>query len=705
MLFFRKLNYALNQEDHISFNIYDIVLKIICFLLIVICIGLPINNVFSFVILFISGLVIATGGIKRSFKQLSIVFLIAIVIYLIKGILPHAAIQEGHNIFLITKDKGVLESGLPAEVYSFMKQQFFKRYPHDNRYRIAPKSTFAFSADSVFSRPKYSRIVDNINFNNLVEFRGGFVNSSDYNWYGDSIIKRENMPFFVMYELSPSSVNSSLCWTGYVLWEGSQNNYQTLYNHTKKCRKITNADIGKRVFGSAINNKEQMGFWDRFNALKLKVKAFFLHEVKDSSLRNDEETTLSIHLILSSLLKSSLSIKMIMEIAGAFFILGLMIKINWRRFVLAALIIVIAVLVVYLYCPELFGQYYIHEGGEDGITHQTLGRKILFDALAGDWRLALRGGEDVFWNTPGFRYFRALEKFLFGDTNLGYLAVILLLPYIIFGFLSNFVAKNWAFGAAIGFLIGFLPFHILDNLGIAYYAYVMVVRGGWPDALAYTTFFAALTLALRYINVSNGAYYWYGFIANSLLFVAVFMRPNLAVAALIVVLYLAGRLIIERRFKEVLISCAGFVPVLFMLFHNYFFGGKLYLFSGYQKYAFSTPPSVYFNAFSELLTFNLSGQNLMQATTHLKGLIGPWYRFVFLGAVFVTAFIKKKVPSDMKMIAIVCLSLHFVNLFIWATYFRYVMFAWALTVVVTIYLVWLWFNRKRPKAVMEFLMR
>jgi hypothetical protein len=324
------------------------------------------------------------------------------------------------------------------------------------------------------------------------------------------------------------------------------------------------------------------------------------------------------------------------------------------------------------------------------MTHETLGREILINALSGNWMQALRGGQDVFWDTPGFRYFRAQEKLFFGDTDFGNLAVTLILPYVFFGFLANFISKKWTFWITIVFLLGILlHFHSLENLGVAYYIYVMVTRGGWPDTLAYTAFLGALTLLLRYVNARNGAYYWYGFLAYFLLFITVFMRPQFAIAALIVAVYFAGKLMVERRFNEMFLSWLGFVPIFFPLWHNYFFGHKPYFFTGSTHITINMPPSTYFNAFKELLVSNFSGQNVAKVMLHIKGMIGPWYRLLFLGAVFYAAFLKRKIPADMRMIAVVCLSLHFVNLFVFATYFRYVLLAWALTVVVAIFLFWL----------------
>ena len=676
-----------------KFNFGEIIKKIACFIFIVICVGLPITGVFSFIIIFISGLAIVNGKIKSSFKQLSIILIIPIAIFFLKGILPHAGLQEGHNIFFINQENsGALEQELDPQVFSFMKQQFLKRYSFDDNVcwkSQPPESLFAFSADSIFSKPKYSRIVDSINFDSLTEFRGGFANSVDYNWYGASKIKRESMPYFVMYELTPASVNSSLCWTGYVLWEDNPGQFKIIHNQIKDCKKITNTDIGKRVFGVGIYNKEQFGFWSRFNEFMMKVRNPFHSGKNDIPPENNKEKQLSMHLILSPFLKFFAILKSILEVLGVFFILKLMVKINWRRLFLACLIIIIASTVAYMYCPELFGQYYIHEGGEDGMTHETLGRNILVHVLSGDWKSAFRGGEDVFWNTPGFRYFRAIEKLFFGDTNFGYLAVALLFPYIVFGFLENFISKKLAFCSTLFFMLGYLPFNILANLGVTYYIYLMVARGGWPEVLAFSAVLGGLTLALRYGNSRNGGYLWYGSLAHFLFFITVFMRPQFCVTALIAVLYFAFRAFKRGMIKEVFFTWIAFAPVLFPLVHNYYFGGKICLFTGFIHQSIAVPPSTYLNAGKELLSLNFSEHNFFKVIKHLKEMIGPWYRMVFLGFVFYAAFPNRKVPPNVRLVAILCISLHFVNLFVFATYFRYVLLAWALTVVIVIFLFWL----------------
>ena len=52
----------------------------------------------------------------------------------------------------------------------------------------------------------------------------------------------------------------------------------------------------------------------------------------------------------------------------------------------------------------------------------------------------------MFYFTPGTRYLRALERLIFGETNLGSLSLILLLPFLVFRDVPPIPAR--ALGAA-----------------------------------------------------------------------------------------------------------------------------------------------------------------------------------------------------------------------------------------------------------------
>jgi hypothetical protein len=96
-------------------------------------------------------------------------------------------------------------------------------------------------------------------------------------------------------------------------------------------------------------------------------------------------------------------------------------------------------------CRAFVGGLRPLDGGADGLYYQGAGRQIAQYLAAGDFAKALEGGEAVFYyGGPGLRYFRALEMFIFGDTNLGYLSLVLLLPVVAFALYRRFLPTRWA---------------------------------------------------------------------------------------------------------------------------------------------------------------------------------------------------------------------------------------------------------------------
>ena len=98
--------------------------------------------------------------------------------------------------------------------------------------------------DSIYQSPKYSRIVDDINFNNVVNFRSGFLNDRkvdfNTNWYewkseGDPI--REKAPFYVYWNF-PKNLGGKLCIKGKFFIIDKPNELEFFSNNKSKCISI-----------------------------------------------------------------------------------------------------------------------------------------------------------------------------------------------------------------------------------------------------------------------------------------------------------------------------------------------------------------------------------------------------------------------------------------------------------------------------------
>ena len=111
-----------------------------------------------------------------------------------------------------------------------------------------------------------------------------------------------------------------------------------------------------------------------------------------------------------------------LTLAGVLGLLGLLVRVTPRKLVWPATLIGLGLLVVGLIDINFIGGYRPLDGGDDGMTYEGYARNIVRFVLAGDIVSALRGNEPVYYFTPGFRYVRALEHVMFGETYLGYLS-------------------------------------------------------------------------------------------------------------------------------------------------------------------------------------------------------------------------------------------------------------------------------------------
>jgi hypothetical protein len=127
------------------------------------------------------------------------------------------------------------------------------------------------------------------------------------------------------------------------------------------------------------------------------------------------------------------------------------------------------------------------DGGDDGLFYGGVGRAILRNFLAGDVYGALEGGEKVFYyGGPGLRYFRALEHVVFGESYLGYLSLVLLLPLLTLGLARRFLPSRWAL--ALAFIFVAIP--VGELFGTTFLDYAKWAARGFADPAAYILFIA-----------------------------------------------------------------------------------------------------------------------------------------------------------------------------------------------------------------------
>src|SRR5438876_4250631 len=194
-----------------------------------------------------------------------------------------------------------------------------------------------------------------------------------------------------------------------------------------QCRVLASQDTGRRIFGIAIKQGPPL------------------------SMRLEP----SVKIRLAQLVEPALSLVAVAAV------LGFLVSWRARPSVLAIALIAITLLVVLLNDASFIGGVRPFDAGDDGLVYDGFARDMLRQLIGGNIAGALEGGEKVFYFTPGLRYLRALEHLVFGETYLGYLSLILLLPFLVLALSRRFLPVDWALAMlavfvtiAVGVLFG-----------------------------------------------------------------------------------------------------------------------------------------------------------------------------------------------------------------------------------------------------------
>ena len=656
-------------------------------MLVIAALGLPINDLFRYALLLIATVAICTGVISPRLKAWLAAFAFVMIAVFGKALFQAPRIDEGHNVFIVDGRGGALEQGLPAEVFGFMQAAFDAQYPPERRcdrkaagcWRAQgfPDRAYAFSADGIHDRPAFSRRVTGIDFENATWHRLGFVNEDKYNWNADqSDVDRASrlrgadafrhpwqalfhqwrltMPWFAVYRFPADFIGSRLCWTGDVLWEGVPEKFTAQRHATMECRTIEAADAGRRIFGVAI--------------------------AKDAPL--------AMRLQPTAVIRLRQMVEPMLALIGVCAVMGFLVRLRARGLVLPFALIAAALIVITLNDASFIGGWRPFDSGDDGLFYEGVGRKIVQALLAGDFSNAMRGGESVFfYGGPGLRYFRALERLVFGDTNLGYLSLMLTLPALAYGVFRRFLPPNWA----MGMIIVFVAIPIGGVFGSSYFLYIKWAARGFADPAAAACFLAGLLILIGRSQNGPDTRFAPALAAGFMFYLALFLRPNLAPMAGVLLGGAGVAALWQAQYRRLAGMCLGFLPVLSMAAHNWYFGGVFVLFSANATLAeaLPMPPSAYVAALGELLRFDFSDGNFVRGALQLvRWLAGPAETFLMVPVHVLAIVIVLRVAlwgrgddSWLRLTAWAALAGHPVAFF-YLSYPRYYYLTWFLTLVV-----------------------
>jgi hypothetical protein len=647
-------------------------------------VGLPINHLFGYALLVISAIFVFSGEVTARRKTWLIAVSVMTVAVAGQILLSPPRVEEGHNVFLGGEGASALKTGLPAEAFGFMAAQFDAQYPPERRCDAKirgcwrgggfPDRPFAFSADGIFDHPQYSRRVSGIDFSDPVWLRLGFINDLRYNWYaGISDIQRVSrdgrfwmglhrwhltMPWYVMYQFPREYVGGSLCWQGTVLWETDAQHFAPLQHLALACRTLELNDAGRRIFGIAIQPD---------------TLAMTLKPPLQIRIRQWAGSALMLASVITTLV--------------------LLIRWRWRKIVLPLAFVASALLVIAVDDGSFIGGLRPFDGGDDGLFYEGIGRLIVQHLLQGDIARALEGGEKVFYyGGPGFRYFRAVEQFIFGDTNLGYLSLILLLPFAVFAAFRRFLPPLWA----LALIAIFIAVPVGTLFGTSFVLYAKWAARGFADPAAFTLFLCGFVFILGPAAANPPNRFTAAFGGALLLALAVIVKPNIAPVTGVLLGAAGLEALFHRRWRRLAGMCIGFVPVLGMALHNWVFGGVFVPFSSNATIAelLVMPPMAWIDGLLELLRLDFTGGHALRAGTQLtQWLSGPaesWLLIpVHLAAIAIlvrVALWERRFDPWIRVVAAGTLLQHAVSLcYLLAP--RYFFLAWLLTLLVTV--VWI----------------
>jgi hypothetical protein len=312
---------------------------------------------------------------------------------------------------------------------------------------------------------------------------------------------------------------------------------------------------------------------------------------------------------------------------------------------------------------------------------------MLRQLIAGDVAGALKGVEPVFYFTPGLRYLRAAEHLIFGESYLGYLSLVLILPFLVFALFRRFLPLTWALALTLVFAA--VPVGAL--FGSSLVQYVKWAARGFADPAAYIFFLAAFVLLLGPLGEGPRDRFARAFSAGLLFALALFVRPNIAPAAGILLAGAGLAALTQGQFRRVTGLVVGFAAVLGMALHNLIYGGVLVLFTTTAELPrlLQMPPSAYLAALAELAHLNFAGEYVTRARHQIAGwLAGPseLIAMVPLNAAAILVLLRVALwrgadPWRLRLTAFATLAQHCVALF-YPGDGRYHYLTWLLTLLV-----------------------
>jgi len=660
---------------------------------------LPVNHQFGFIILLFVFPIILFSKIKYNKRKFNII-LIIISLIIIKISIPSLKIQEGHNLVVLNDNSSdFYKEFLPNNVYDFFYDKFnyyrkgsrcdeksnycWKSFKPSLIYEksISENSGYAFSSDWSVNKKKFSRIVNNINFSNLTSARIGIINNMDYNFFHPNQydLPRENIPFFVMYEIPEQLVGSSLCWKGNIFWQQKNDKYKIIFNDQFKCERIFNNSVGNLIYGASLGS-----------STTLEV----LNDLYDDSYTNINDDELKNFLNQNELvikLKKSKKILIIENIEKIliififFLILKSFFKFDRKLYSIFLIYTISFILLIFYLNKDLLQGFVIFTGGNDGLVYMSYGNQIFRSLLNFDYFEFFRGAESVFYFPSALRYFWFVNKIFFGETIFGYILIGYLYSIILYLIFKLLFGLKWS----IFLLIIIFFTRAFEGYALSVINFIQHINQGDAEPLAIFFILNSLLIFIKTVKEKeipklNSIYFFYFGFA---LFLATSLRPNYFPTSMILFismfLYILYKL---NNYKFSIYTIVGFSFLLFIPFHNYYYGNVYVLFSSGAGHNTFAPISIYYASIFDLFNFNFDSANISRITHQMNNWIQPKeiHYIITFGVVIISLLQKNNIY--IKTISLLALSQHLVCL-IYMPNNRYAYLAWIFTLIINFYFI------------------
>ena len=387
-----------------------------------------------------------------------------------------------------------------------------------------------FNSDRSFSRK-----LAEIKFSNLSDARIAFVNSFSGNINRHNIYKLET-PYFVEYKNLTHL--DTICFKGLAYIEPLNNKSYGINHSTFKCinsslKTFTGFNLPNYNLEISATDKSLTKYFDDFILLIFLILILLnLHFVKI----NRKDLYLFISVLISTFIIFYIS-----------------------RFDL------------WFNVFNLFNFYFFGFEGGDGQHYINFTNILHISSLNFDLSSFLQGGEDLFYFTPGLRYFLLVNQLISGDFYYFYFFLLFFIPKIFFTYLRK------QFGDKIGYVLifSFLFIPFLHHLGFSYYQFMRHAYRIFPEPLGYMFFISGLTIFFHSFEKN--------YLKMNLLFaLSVFLRPNLIVSIAVIMLLKTFLKRVNIFHPNYLIPLSLIAIIyLFPLMHNLYFGNSLILFTEY----------------------------------------------------------------------------------------------------------------------------